>query len=105
MEKQDIEVYLKAKKNQRYQNIALILVLIIEVVWFALYLTGSSTPQINLIALASLVGFLLIGNLGFLGGVTKTDLISVLERQIDRDPEALRYLAKQSAADTKTHRT
>lgn len=96
MNEHDIELYLKAKKHQRYQKFASSGILILEVAWLILYLTGSTNNLLNMIAIGLLIGFLAI-NQGF-PGVSQADLLDVLKRQINHDPKALAYLAEQSAS-------
>lgn len=96
MEQKDIETYIKAKKTLKFQKMTLLFVLMIEVIWFALYLSGNTTDIINLIAIGCATGFLLSNN-SFLQKNSQKLLLDVIKRQIDRDPEALKYyLAEQS---------
>ena len=98
MEERDIEIYIKAKKNQKIQFITLLLVLLVEIIWLILYLTNSTTDLINLVAISCAVGLLFANNKS-LHGSSQKDLLAALERQINRDPKALQYLAEK----TKTH--
>lgn len=100
MDKQDIEIYLKAEKHCRYQKFALIGLLVLEITWLILYLNDSTNHHLNIIATGLAIGFLVIHNSqGFLGGVSRADLLHTIKRQINRDPEALKYLAEQSSSD------
>lgn len=97
MEQKDIEIYIKAKKAIKLQKLSLLFVLMIESIWFALYLTGNTTDIINLVAISSAVGLLLSNN-SLLQKNSQQLLLDVIKRQIDRDPQALQYLAKLSKA-------
>ncbi|MBV35169.1 MAG: hypothetical protein CMP47_06890 [Rickettsiales bacterium] len=98
MEQKDIENYIKAKKAIKLQKLIFLFVLAIEIIWFALYLTGNTTDIINLVAISSAVGLLLSNN-SLLQKNSQHLLLDIIKRQIDRDPQALQYLAKQSKAD------
>lgn len=97
MEQKDIDIYIKAKKTIKFQKMILLLVLMIEVIWFALYLTGNTTHILNLIAISCAVGLLLSNN-SFFQKNSQQLLLDIIKRQIDRDPKALQYLTKQSKA-------
>ncbi|GAA4361048.1 hypothetical protein [Kangiella marina] len=97
MEEQDIDIYIKAKKNKKIQFITLLLVLLVEIIWLILYLTNSTTDLVNLTAISCAVGLLIVNNKSIHGSSQK-DLLGALKRQIDRDPKALQYLAEKDRA-------
>lgn len=95
MEQRDIDTFIKAKKIQKYQKLIFLFVLAIEIIWFALYLSGNTTEIINLVAISCAVGLLLSNN-RFLQTNSQKLLLDIIKRQIDRDPEALKYYLSES---------
>ncbi len=98
MDHTDLDQYLAAKRGQRLVIYITVLGLVVAMGAGVCLALGISPPVSKTVLIGSAVGVLL-GNSEFgLHGtvVSRVTLLSIIEKQIYRDPDALAYLARKS---------
>ena len=98
MNQQDIDMYLKARRQQKWSRLASVAGIVIGATAGALLLAGIGGPIAKGILIGGFGGALLAnGNWSIYSGViSRRSLLDIIERQICRDPEAVTYLASKS---------
>ncbi|MBL4795073.1 MAG: hypothetical protein JKY24_06150 [Pseudomonadales bacterium] len=100
MDEMDIKLYIKAKIQNSGFNRVFSLVLLASVFTFILLTySGFEFQYMNTLGLALILGYIVQNKEFKLFGsrmVTSKDLLSVIERQINRDPSALQNLKGRS---------
>jgi hypothetical protein len=100
MDHTDLDQYLAAKRGQKAAIYITVLGLIVAV-GAGIFLALGISPSISkAILIGSAVGVLLANSeFGLYGTVvSRLALLSIIEKQINRDPNAIAYLAKKSLA-------
>jgi len=99
METRDVLTYLEAKNQLRGRKLSYMMSLAIVCLYILLRALGFDAMYMDVLAGGALIGSI-TANAEFLSWrtVTKVDLLAIIERQISRDPEALKLLAMHEAA-------
>ena len=97
MSQNEIELFLKARRQLKLERRLLLVCALIALIAGLLALVGVALPYSKSGFLAAVVGGILVKiDLPIWSAVvTKGQLLSLLESQISRDPEAVQYLAKR----------
>ncbi|MDP5213461.1 hypothetical protein ORJ66_10450 [Pseudoalteromonas tunicata] len=94
--KNDIELFLKAKRQLKIRRNILILCIVSLITWIALRFIGISHTYLDFVVLAVFLGGLVNADGGaFFAFIPKSKLLDIIERQINKDPEAIKYIAKK----------
>ena len=94
MNLEDVRIYSKAKRQLKIGKYILSLAIIVMVISIAWMFTGVDSDWAKITAITAFIVALLSQN-GFLGWgiVSQSQLIEIIERQINCDPEAIKYLS------------
>ena len=100
MDSKDVERYVVAKRQQRFAIYITIVALLICVAAAVLLYLGIAPSGAKVVLIGSAVGILLANSeFGLYGAVvSRQTLLEIIENQINRDPDALAYLAKKSSS-------
>ena len=99
MEEKDIRTYLKARTQGRRRKIATLFAILTIVLYVVLRIYGFNSIYINAVALGAFLGSVILNSDLFgWGNVTRGELLSIIERQISKDPEALKSISQKDAS-------
>lgn len=100
MEEKDVLTYLKAKNQSRARRIALSALVALICLYILLKFQNFTFPFMDWMAAGAFLMTLLL-NSDYVGwdNVTKKELLSIIEKQVNEDPEAQRVIAAKQAAD------
>jgi hypothetical protein len=98
MDHRDLDIYLRAKLQHKRATVISIFALVVAAGAGALLIFGVTGPLVKGVLLGSIVGAVVVNNeFGlFSAVVTKRALLQVIENQINRDPDAIAYLARKA---------
>jgi hypothetical protein len=98
MDGSDLEKYVTAKRQLRFAAYITVVAVLICVGAGALLYLGIAPSVSKAVLIGSAVGLLLANSeFGLYGAVvSRRTLLEIIEKQINRDPDALAYLAKKS---------
>ncbi len=98
MDHRDLDIYLRAKLQHRRATFISVLALVLVAGAGALLIFGVTGPLVKGTLLGSIIGAVIVNReFGLYSAlVSKRVLLRVIENQINRDPDALAYLAKKS---------
>jgi len=98
MDSKDVERYLIAKRQQRFSTCITIAALLVCVAAGVLLYLGIAPSVSKAVLMGSAAGVLLANSeFGLYGAaVSRQSLLEIIENQINRDPDALAYLARKS---------
>mgnify|MGYP000402384407 CR=1 FL=1 len=93
----DIDLYLKAKRQSKVRKNILIMCILMLIIWIALRLLGVNNTMLDIIAISIFIGGLVNADGGsFSSFVPKSKLLEIIERQINSEPEAIKYVASKN---------
>jgi len=93
MDELGINLYLKAKKQNSYDIRITVVALVVGGIYFLLAIIGIHQPYFDIIA-GPVIFVALTVRSGLYGTrVSTSDLLELIENQISRDPDALKYVA------------
>lgn len=100
MEEQDVLTYLRAKNQSRARRIALSALIALICLYILLKFQSFTFPFMDWMAAGAFLMTLLL-NSDYVGwdNVTKKQLLSIIERQVNNDPDAQRIIAAKNAAE------
>lgn len=98
MDKQDVLKYLRAKKQEKMRYIVTLASIVTLVLYILLRLNFVEFPYMDALAAGVFLGGVL-GNSDIIkwGNITKSELLDIIERQVNSDPEALKYFSDKNA--------
>jgi hypothetical protein len=98
MDSKDVERYMLAKRQQRFTACITVAALLICVAAAVLLYLGIAPSISKAVVIGSAAGLLLANSeFGLYGTVvSRQALLEIIENQINRDPDALAYLARKS---------
>jgi hypothetical protein len=98
MDSKDLEQYVVAKRQQRFATYITIAALLVCVGASVLLYLGVAPSGAKAVLTGSALGLLLANSEFGLSGavVSRQMLLRIIENQINRDPDALAYLARKS---------
>lgn len=92
----DIELFLKAKRQLKIRRNILILCILSLITWIALRFAGINHTYLDTAALAVFFAGLANADGGaFFAFIPKSKLLEIIERQINNDPQAIKYIAQK----------
>ena len=99
MDSKDLDRYLMAKRQQRLANYISLVATALAVGAGVLLYLGIEPGASKAILIGSAIGLVLANSEFGLHGavVSRQSLLEIIESQINRDPEALSYIAKSSS--------
>lgn len=93
----DIDLYLEAKRQSKVRRYFLICCILMLVIWISLRLLGINNTLLDITAVSIFIAGLANADGGsFISFVPKSKLIEIIERQINSDPEAIKYVASKN---------
>jgi hypothetical protein len=97
MDQKDLDTYVRARQQRKFNTVVGACALVVAAIAAVLSSAGVGGHVINGILIGSIGGaFLINSEFGFFSSaVTRKTLLSIIEHQISRDPEALSYLASK----------
>ncbi|MBE0365494.1 hypothetical protein PULV_b0075 [Pseudoalteromonas ulvae UL12] len=90
----DIDLYLKAKRQLKIRRNILIMCILMLIIWIALRLFGINNTTLDIVAVSIFMGGLVNADGGSF--VPKSKLLEIIERQINSDPEAIKYVGSKT---------
>jgi hypothetical protein len=100
MNRQDIDLYVKARRQQKWVFAVSAAGIVIGVAACAFLLGGIGGPVAKGVLIGAFSGSVLANTNWsvFSGAISRRSLLDIIERQISRDPEAVAYLASKFSA-------
>ena len=93
----DIDLYLEAKRQSKVRRNILILCILMLIIWIGLRFFGVNNTSLDIAVVSIFIGGLVNADGGsFISFVTKSKLLDIIERQINSDPEAIKYVASKN---------
>ncbi|MBL4822791.1 MAG: hypothetical protein JKX90_04615 [Colwellia sp.] len=93
----DIDLYLEAKRQSKVRINILILCVLMLIIWIGLRFFGVNNTTLDIAAVSIFIGVLVNADGGsFISFIPKLKLLEIIERQINSDPEAIKYVASKN---------
>ncbi len=96
MNERDIDIYLRAKHQQKLARLVAIAAIFLTIFYIALRIIGVDFQYMDAIFGGLVIGALSF-NFGSWSNVSNRDLLSLIERQINKDPKAIEILSRKCA--------
>jgi hypothetical protein len=95
----DIDLYLRAKQQSKIRKNILLLCVLVLSIWILLRFFGVNNITLDYVTVGLLFGFLVDAHgSGFspISFVPNSKLLEIIERQINSDPESLKYVISKN---------
>jgi hypothetical protein len=95
----DIDLYLRAKNQSKIRKNILISGFLVLIIWIGLRLFGVNNITLDSVTVGLLFTFLVNSDgsgVSPISFVSKSKLLEIIERQINSDPEALKYVISKN---------
>jgi hypothetical protein len=92
----EIDIYLEAKQQSKANKAMTVISILALITFVALRLLDISNAYLDVVVISVFIGALVNANgSSFISHVTRSQLLKIIERQINSDPEAIKYVASK----------
>ncbi len=92
MEKRDLNQYIRAKRQTKISAHVIVAAIVIIGIYVVLSIMNAEIPHLEYVAIGVLIGCIAANIDAGWSIVSKRELLGIIERQIQKDPDALMYL-------------